>query len=472
MPSNPASIAPIRKLAGRNLQNPTRKHRFCLIFHGNRCKLLLIFVCEKRERWPANGSTKETMPNSSGWKNDAHTYCNSMTTKTKNQLTSARLRAPLCIALALAGLLRPTTVAQEAPSPPGPGTINVEIIYDNTASGTDSVPKFPPTPSNEKGNEIVLCEGSRNVFRFLLFYYGDFVAEGDETCTLRFYANDGEAFHPDAPQFLQPGTLLYESDPTPIEPGDSQAILFTDINVEVPDRFTWTAEFDGLSGLSGDLASLIFYDVPMGWDSPDRYVWENPADAKLNIETYKTAVGGSMGYYWEKSGDQWNYTIGRSGPVNFAAGIHAHPEDSVRILLTPSDDKIILQGPTGKTVLLEISHDQQNWRLWEKIDLPPCGRLPLRIDENFPRPRYFRVQGVEDTEIRLDVIAMREDGRMELAASGPNGVSFQVQATADFENWRTVGEYTFSTRSLLVKDVRAAEADFQFYRILLSSSPE
>ena len=396
-----------------------------------------------------------------------------MTTRIENhQRTRARLRAPLCIALALAGLLCPTT-AQEAPAPPGPGTINVEIIYDNTTGGTDNAPKFPPTPSNEKGNEIVLCEGSRNVFRFLLFYYGDFVAEGDETCVLRFYANDGEAFHPSAPQFLQPGTLLYESDPTPIKPGDHQAILFTDINVEVPDRFTWTAEFDGLSGLSGDRASLIFYDVAMGWDSPDRYIWEDPADAKSNIETYKTAVGGSMGYYWEKSGDQWNYTTSSSGPVNFVAGIHAHSEDSVRISLTPNGDAIILQGPTGKTVLLEYSHDQQNWSFWQRIDsLPPCGRLPLRISEDFPHPRYFRVQGVEDTEIRLDVIAMREDGRMELAASGPNGISFQVEATTDFENWRIVGEYEFITRAILVEDVRAAEADFQFYRIRLSSSSE
>ena len=395
-----------------------------------------------------------------------------MTTRIENQLTSARLRTPLCIALALAGLLcRSTIVAQETPAPPGPGTIDVEIIYDNTTGGTDDAPKFPPT-SNEKGNEIVLCEGSRNVFRFLLFYYGDFVAEGDETCTLRFYANDGEAFHSAAPQFRQPGTLLYESDPTPIEPGDSQAILFTDINVEVPDRFTWTAEFDGLAGLAGDRARLIFYDVAMGWDSPDRYVWENHADAKLNIETYKTAVGGSMGYYWEKSGDQWNYTIGSSGPVNFAVGIHAYPEDSVRILLTPGDDKIILQGPTGKTVLLEFSRDQQNWTLWEKYILPPCGRLSIPISENFPRPRYFRVQGVEDTEIRLDVIAKHEDGNMELAASGPNGISFQVQATADFENWRSVGEYTFSTRALRVVDDLAPESDFQFYRILLSPSSE
>ena len=393
-----------------------------------------------------------------------------MTTRIENQLTSARLRTPLCIALALAGLLcRSTIVAQETPALPGPGTIDVEIIYDNTTGGTDDAPKFPPT-SNEKGNEIILCEGSRNVFRFLLFYYGDFVAEGDETCTLRFYANDGEAFHSAAPQFRQPGTLLYESDPTPIEPGDSQAILFTDINVEVPDRFTWTAEFDGLSGLAGDRARLIFYDVAMGWDSPDRYVWRDPG-TRSNIETYKTAVGGSMGYYWEKSGDQWNYTIGSSGPVNFAAGIHAHPEDSVRILPTSSDDEIILQGPTGKTVLLEYSHDQQNWRLWQKIDLPPCGRHALGISD-FPHPRYFRVQGVEDTEIRLDVIAMSEDGNMELAASGPNGVSFQVQATADFENWRSVGEYTFSTRALRVVDDLAPESDFQFYRILLSPSSE
>lgn len=394
-----------------------------------------------------------------------------MTTRIENQLTSARLRTPLCIALALAGLLCPTIVAQETPAPPGPGTIDVEIVYDNTTGGTDNAPKILRS-SNEMGNEIVLCENSRNVFRFFLFYYGDFVAEGDETCTLRFYANDGEAFHPAAPQFLQPGTLLYESDPTPIKPGDRQAILFTDINVEVPDRFTWTAEFDGLSGLAGDRASLIFYDVAMGWDSPDRYVWRDPADAKSNIETYKTAVGGSMGYYWEKSGDQWEYTAS-SGPVNFVAGIHAHPEDSVRILPTSSDDEIILQGPTGKTVLLEFSPDQQNWSLWQRIDgLPSCGRLALRISEDFPHPRYFRVQGVEDTEIRLDVIAMLEDGKMELAASGPQDIPFQVQATTDFENWRIVGEYEFRTRSLRVVDDRAAESDFQFYRIRLSSSSE
>lgn len=398
-----------------------------------------------------------------------------MTTRIENQLTSARLRTPLCIALALAGLLcRPTIVAQETPAPPGPGTIDVEIIYDNAGGdGTDDTPKFPPT-SNEKGNEIVLCEGSRNVFRFLLLYYGDFVAEGDETCTLRFYANDGEAFHSAAPQLRRPGTLLYESDPTPIKPGNFQAIFFTDINVEVPDRLTWTAEFGGLSGLVGDRARLVYYDV--GWEdlrgnSPlDN--WKD-VDTGMSMNLEKVAVGGTLPFYWEKVDGRWENQSISAGPVNFLAGIHAHAEDSVRILLTPNDDEIILQGPTGKTVLLEYSHDQQNWSFWKKIDgLPPCGRLPLRISEDFPHPRYFRVQGVEDTEIRLDVIAMSEDGNMELAASGPNGVSFQVQATADFENWRSVGEYTFSTRALRVVDEHAAESDFQFYRILLSPSSE
>lgn len=393
-----------------------------------------------------------------------------MTTRIENQLTSARLRAPLCIALALASLLRPT-IAQEAPTPPGPGTINVEIIYDNTTGGTDDAPKILRS-SNEKGNEIVLCEGSRNVFRFLLFYYGDFVAEGDETCTLRFYANDGEAFHSSAPQLRQPGTLLYESDPTPIGPGDFQAILFTDINVEVPDRLTWTVEFGGLSGLVGDRARLVYYDV--GWedikgDSPlDN--WKD-VDTGMSMNLEKVEVGGTLPFYWEKVDGRWKNQSISAGPVNFVAGIHAHPEDSVRILLTPNDDEIILQGPTGKTVLLEYSHDQQTWTLWQKIDLPPCGRHTLRISD-FPHPRYFRVQGVADTEIRLDVIAMLEDGKMELAASGPNGISFQVQATADFENWRVVGEYEFSTRPLRVVDERATEENFQFYRIRLSSSSE
>ena len=84
---------------------------------------------------------KKTMPNSGGRKNDAHTYCNSMITRIENQLMSARLRATLCIALALAGLLCRTT-AQETPAPPGPGTIDVEIIYDNTTGGTDEVSRF------------------------------------------------------------------------------------------------------------------------------------------------------------------------------------------------------------------------------------------------------------------------------------------------------------------------------------------
>lgn len=397
---------------------------------------------------------------------------NLMITRMENhQLKSARLRAPLCAALAFAILLCRTS-AQETPSPPGPGTINVEVIYDNTTGGTDNAPKFPPT-SNEKGNEIVLCEGSRNVFRFLLFYYGDFVAEGDETCTLRFYANDGEGFHSGAPQLRQPGTLLYESDPTLIEPGDFQAILFTDINVEVPDRLTWTAEFGGLSGLVGDRARLVYYDV--GWeDIKDDSPLDNwrDVDTGMSMNLEKVAVGGTPTFYWEKVDGQWQFIQPNAGPVNFLAGVHAHAEDSVRISLTPNDDEIILQGPTGKTVLLEYSHDQQNWSFWEKFILPSCGRFHIPISENFPHPRYFRVQGVADTEIRLDVIAMREDGQMELAASGPQDIPFQVQATSDFENWRIVGEYTFSTRPSLVIDDRAAEADFQFYRIRLISSSE
>ncbi|MCS1412238.1 MAG: hypothetical protein M2R45_05443 [Verrucomicrobia subdivision 3 bacterium] len=42
-------------------------------------------------------------------------------------------------------------------------------------------------------DEIVLGGTFRNVIIFQFKYLGDFTPQGDETCTLRFYANDGES---------------------------------------------------------------------------------------------------------------------------------------------------------------------------------------------------------------------------------------------------------------------------------------
>src|SRR5438105_1563300 len=110
------------------------------------------------------------------------------------------------------------------------------IVYDNSKTPTG----FYHDSRFEYGDEIVLAGHERLVTEFYLEMFSDYVATGDETAQIRFYANDGPQLTLPAPP---PGTLLYEGIKVPIKPGYIK-ISITNITVGVPDSFTWTMEVE------------------------------------------------------------------------------------------------------------------------------------------------------------------------------------------------------------------------------------
>ena len=164
------------------------------------------------------------------------------------------------ILVVLAGLVTPA---------PAQGEIVTSVIYDNTTTWVGTI---VPCVVCEMGDEITLAGTQRIVTDFMFGYYGVFTPDGDETARIRFYANDGPE--------EAPGTLLYDSGTFPIMPGYDQTHTLTGLFVIVPDTFTWTCQFGGVTQWPYDLAALYLYDPP--------------------------SVGSSEDYLWKSEGSGWN----------------------------------------------------------------------------------------------------------------------------------------------------------------------
>lgn len=141
-----------------------------------------------------------------------------------------------------------------------------EIVYDNSATPvltSEGIPRAQFSVA-EFGDEIQLRPGlARIVTQFLFEYYGDFIKQGDERVRVRFYENNGRVAGTtqSGQPILAPGRLLYDSGPKPLEPGYHSMDL-PGLDVTVPDSFTWSVQFLGLSGNVGDRAGLLLYHPP------------------------------------------------------------------------------------------------------------------------------------------------------------------------------------------------------------------
>lgn len=175
-------------------------------------------------------------------------------------------------------------------------------VYDNSIN--DQLTRFNPR-ALEIGDEIVLAGAARDLSSFMFEYWGlntlrpDF--EGNVQTRIRFYANDGPLVSGQA----TPGTVLYDSGLFPVS-ATARAQLIIDnfvadavvpLRSAVPNRFTWTIQFSGLT--SRDQAGVDLYSPPV--------------------------VGQSAATYWERSAaGAWSVKTNAVGPMNFAARVDAH----------------------------------------------------------------------------------------------------------------------------------------------------
>lgn len=318
--------------------------------------------------------------------------------------------------------------------------VPTEVVYQN------SLEEITATHSRieEYGDEIILGGDNRKILTFEFEYFGSFEPDGDETCILRFYENDGESL---VANDKAPGTLLYQSEPFTVFP-DFNTAAIRNINVEVPDKFTWSVEFNGLGGLSSDRAGLLMRDPP--------------------------SIGESFDDFWVRAGNGWATWRFNGDPVaNFACRAISEFDLSVRYLSLETNEEnqplLTIQGPRNQTVIVWASNDLMEW---EPIALQVLKerQFTLLDDQANPEnPRYYRTTLINNTPIELDGFRILPNGRTRLNVKGPRGLPFTVQASADFENWEDVFSLSFQTRPITIQDADAVEQGIRFYRLVVNN---
>src|SRR5262249_29628794 len=157
---------------------------------------------------------------------------------------------------------------------------------------------YSPGNGVEFGDQITLAGTDRTVTDFKFQYFLGGVASG-HTALLRFYANDGLPISKPLPvgwavDAAILGSLL--STNTVLTLGDGfQTAEAEGFSVTVPNTFTWTVTFNGLT--ADQTAGLQLYDPPL--------------------------VGSSFLDFWQNSGGTWNTYLFDNGatPGNFAARV-------------------------------------------------------------------------------------------------------------------------------------------------------
>jgi hypothetical protein len=172
------------------------------------------------------------------------------------------------------------------------------LLYNNTTTLANYNLMFPN--SLEVGDQIWLANYLANPYltSFSFEYYSpNATFSGTVTADVRFYLNDGAPFN----SYATPGTLFYDTGPFDIPTPESAtsensavlsfstADLYSDAlmnmnpNLQMPDNFTFSVTFQGLSG--PDQVGLPSFEPPtVGYNKQD--YWENDGGTwKLETNT-------------------------------------------------------------------------------------------------------------------------------------------------------------------------------------------
>lgn len=192
------------------------------------------------------------------------------------------------------------------------GAAGETVVFDNSANPLDKW--ISATGKKEIGDEITLAGTARAVTSFIFEYYGDFApgANAGATALVRFYKNDGALL--EGTSIPKPGSLLWESAPFQVLDGFRDVSLSVP-NVVVPNRITWSVEFNGLAGTAGNRAGLSISDpVSVG--------------ALLPSSGGRTVVGSYSDYWFRTAAtvDSWALDNIDPSKANFYAKIGAVPE--------------------------------------------------------------------------------------------------------------------------------------------------
>jgi MYXO-CTERM domain-containing protein len=186
-----------------------------------------------------------------------------------------------------------------------------EIVYDNSTNDLET--NLDPG-TQEIGDEILLDGTARWLSEFSFEYWGtntlsDTAFAGPVEARVRFYLNDGPPL-PDVERAYSPGTVIYDSGSFLVDPTPRATLIFTEFNfgttpltVPLPDAFTWSVQFTGLS--LTDTAGVTIYSPP--------------------------TIGNNFDDYWVNDGGAWLLETNLLN-MDFAARFSAVPEPSALLL--------------------------------------------------------------------------------------------------------------------------------------------
>jgi hypothetical protein len=301
-----------------------------------------------------------------------------------------------------------------------PGTA-AEIVYQDMLPGLES--RYAGLDAGgrptEFGDEVSLAGTSRLVTRFIFEYYGDFVDLGNKTARVRFYANDGPG------PALKPRTVLWDSGPIIIPktaPTSRAEVRLNVSNVEVPNSFTWTMEFSGLTQLPGDRAELIVIDPPT--------IGGILADGKI----------GSYSDCWKKNAGDWETVLGPV-PLNFACQVEAVPEILTPVVSrqsNPSAARVEWIGRVNGVYSVRGSPDSATWYEvgQHKVDATGLGRVTHTPPNGvlFTAYRVYRLY-LPPAAARMSVRPVGGSRKYGVGVSGEPYRLYQLKYTQDFKTW-------------------------------------
>jgi hypothetical protein len=231
-------------------------------------------------------------------------------------------------------------------------------------------------------------------------------------------------------------------------------VPLTGISVLVPDVFTWTVQFGGLSGRPGDQAGLIFYNPPtIGATLPGA-----------------VPVIGSYDDYWQKPDTGWNLFSFKGNPVaNFGVRVFAFPDPPILITssnrLADGSYELQLSGPIGQAIIIEGSTNQVDWTplatntftsgVMTFVD-PQGGSFTERSYRAIAKPDLLNLQSAKQLA----------GGAFQLEIAASPGRKFVVEASSDFVVWTpiTTNTISFVGNPVTFVDSRATNFNNRFYR--------
>ena len=170
----------------------------------------------------------------------------------------------------------------------------------------------------EFGDEITLGTGGRRLTDFQFEVWSVYQSSDTPKVVFKIYKNDGASIQGLLPSGTTaksdqkyPSTVLFESDAVSLS-GGFQTVDIQDIDIDVPDKFTWVVKFTGMTGVSDSRAGLLIAADPV--------------------------TGESYGDFWEKLNGEWRLSQVSNDPSlesHFSAVVHGYDNTSTSLTYVP-----------------------------------------------------------------------------------------------------------------------------------------